>query len=62
MDAKFNSLERNKRYIFWVGHGGAEITGVFHEIHPDGLLRVVTKYNYTYYINPDQILQARRDD
>jgi hypothetical protein len=67
MTARFDSLERGKRYVFVVGHGCSAIVGVFHELAPDGTLRVggaqqnpasalPPTETLEYRINPDNVL------
>ncbi len=65
MNARFDSLTRGSRYTFALVSGVTPITGVFHEILPDGCLLVIggrgernTKADQ-YTINPDAITDAR---
>lgn len=64
MDAPFNNLGRGVEYVFVFGSGCAALTGVFHEITPDGLLKVAgtTGQNQgarTYLVNPVNVIYAR---
>jgi hypothetical protein len=65
MTALFNSLKRNNRYTFVFGHVPA-VTGVLHELLPDGTLLVAGTESgirnetvHTYRLNPATILYAR---
>lgn len=65
MDARFNSLTRKARYTFCFT-GQYAVTGVFHEILPDGTLKVAgnvsgVKTPDVFYLNPDTIVYARED-
>ena len=55
--SRFNSLKRGQGYVFVFGTVDC-LTAVFHEILPDGVLKVA-KNNQTYYLNPDRIIYVR---
>lgn len=65
MNAPFNSLTRGSRYTFVFGAGLDAVTGVFHEILPDGLLLVAGRKTGTraaaseFRLNPALVVYAR---
>lgn len=62
--ALFDSLKRGVRYTFVFGDVTA-VFGVFHEIMPDGTLRVAGTLSgkvREYRINPDRVIYARVEE
>jgi hypothetical protein len=58
MQILWNSLKRGQVYWFTFGHGIPTVFAVFHEIMPDGSLRVANEKG-EFFLSPDQIAHVR---